>query len=173
MKNYIILFLFSTVMFSCKPTRNLQYLQTPSEYKYDVLGSYVNIKQDRAHAVRGEIITVTNDEMIVLVSIEGRSELITLERSNLSKFDLFICGSSESPGGIMTTSAVLPLYSIGHGYLAIYSLPINLATGFYMHKDVNTPYKIKYPEGINWANLHKFARFPQGIPEGVDINTIR
>jgi hypothetical protein len=34
-------------------------------------------------------------------------------------------------------------------------------------------YRVNYPKNVNWEDMSKFARFPQGIPDAVDVKSIK
>lgn len=67
----------------------------------------------------------------------------------------------------------MPITSIGHGFWGVITLPINISTAASMNSSSNSSaYRMKYPDNISWNEMSKFARFPQGIPENIDLNLI-
>jgi len=153
---------------ACKPAA---YLSKPQDYKFDVHGSYLQVKAEEYKVITGEIIVV-EDNSVTVLSVET-NELITFNKHQLSSFEVLVSATSDDPAGISGYGFVMGLLSIGHGYYGIISYPINFLSAVAIGVDVASPYVMKYPDSVDWKRLSKFARFPMGLPEGVDINTIR
>jgi len=170
MKNlkYFLIFLF--FVSACKVP---DYVPLPKDYKYNVKGSYVMIKTKDDKDIVGEIIVVNDKSISLLPTSSQFRKIITIVKRDDLEFDILLCSSSDEPEAITAWASALTLTSIGHGKFLVFSAPINIATGFGMAADVKSPYSVRYPKGIDWRRLHKFARYPQGLPEGVDLSMIR
>ena len=53
------------------------------------------------------------------------------------------------------------------------SLPINLMITIPIGiSAAHDTYKMNYPKNVSWNQMSKFARFPQGIPDHIDLDQI-
>jgi len=59
-----------------------------------------------------------------------------------------------------------------HGYYAGISFPIWLIVGI-SNAAAESSSGIIESSFINWTEFAKYARFPQGIPDGIDLNTLQ
>ena len=101
-------------------------------------------------------------------------EIRTVYRNQIKKANIIISGTSDKPKEISSWAAAINLGSIGHGYFAFISLPINIAIGASIgNSAAHGTYRMNYPKNILWENIYKFARFPQGIPDNIDERDIK
>ena len=163
--NAIILIL--SFLAACNSPR---YLAKPSQFKNHIKGMAIEIKKGRGQDfyLKGEIIEVTAEDLKVLPYVNA-SKVRVIPRATLKMADIIVATTSDNPTGISTWAALINLAVIGHGWFAGLTLPINvISTSIIGSTAAKSTYRIKYPEGISWEELHKFARFPQGLPEHID-----
>ena len=166
-KNTIILFIFSLLFSACK---TVNYIPKPADMKYYTKGMWIECNLKDNSQTSGELIAVERQKLYVL-DLNGALNLIN--RNSVSNATLKIALTSNSPEKLKV-APLIPLLSISHGLFLVFTLPINLAivVPTYASNKSGT-YIVKYPEATTWEKMSKFARFPQGIPKGVDLKSIK
>lgn len=164
------LILLTLIFTGCKSP---QYLTTPQDFNYNVKGLYFECEISGYKSVLGEIIEVS-PEYIKILPFESESSLLKIEKDRVVKGDILVALTSNNPKKIQTWSALVNFAPLGHGYFAVFTVPINLAATIPMsHTASKGAYRINYPDGIQWIELAKFARFPQGIPNHIKEKDIQ
>lgn len=114
--------------------------------------------------VRGELIAVSDDSVFVLTQAADfralpRSEVTqALVASYVSRYDLLAMWSTL---GTVAT--------ISHGWFAALSAPVWLIAGpIATASESRVPLEDVKPRRSSWADVSKYARFPQGMPPGLD-----
>jgi len=170
MKN-IASFLIITFLFCACTTPN--YLSSPKDFKYHVKGLFLEFKLDKKTKIIGEIIEVNSDYVIIL-PVDSHIGIQTIFKDRIEKADVIVSLTSDNPKKINTWAGLMPILSLGHGYWGVFTLPINLAVAVPMsNASMKGTYAIKYPDNISWDDMSKFARFPQGIPRNIKLESIR
>jgi len=183
---------FLLLLSSCYSTKHA-YLPIPKDLPTFVKGAYITLKNvkgeitiyqnddqakilnldinDSYKIIEGELLAVEKDTIYVLKTSNYESAkirdkiILKMNRENIDSGVIRISKAYNSPGW----AALFPLVSIGHGGWGIFTLPINIATAIDLGTATN---KVIFDESSSWNHLHKFSRYPQGIPKGVKINHI-
>ena len=167
MKNRFILLSITLVFLTCKSP---SYLSEPKNFQNNVNGLYFECQIEGKEKVIGEIIEVDPDALKLLL-ING--DLITLSKNQIETGDILVALTSDNPKKIKTWSTINNVLVLGHGFWAVLTLPVNLASTIPMSYSASKGvYRVNYPKNVYWENLSKFARFPQGIPAGIDLKSI-
>ena len=170
MKKYITFLSFILLLTSCKTA---DYLSKPKNFKEQVKGLYFECKVDGDLQIIGEIIEVdsTAIKILPLYTSEG---IITIAKDRIETADILVALTSDNPEKIKTWSSLINIASLGHGFFAVISLPINLASSISMNSSAaKGAYRVNYPKNVFWKDISKFARFPQGIPPTIEPNSIK
>ncbi len=148
-----------------------KYLSTPKDFQNNVKGLYFKCQYENKYSkITGEIIEVS-DNHIKLLPIQNATHMITIDKNAIDKAEIMVSLSVDNPDKINTWASLMNLTSIGHGFWGVFTLPVNVSvTAGINSKNV---YWMKYPEHVTWDQLHKFARFPQGIPKTIDETRIK
>ena len=167
MKNLLIIIISISFMWSCSTP---QYLSTPKDFKNNVNGLYLEYKLNKSQRREiAEIIEVKNN-YVKLLPVDNK-EIITIKRNDIKQAQVLVSLSANNQKQLNTWAGLLNLASLGHGVFMVFSLPINLITSTSNYS--KGIYRMKIPNDVVWHELHKFARFPQGIPENIDENLIK
>ena len=164
MKNKFYLFIILVIITSCSSPKHVL---TPNELKKNTKGLYSKITlKSTTNGVNGELIEVT-DKQITLLTKDG---ILSFKKENIKESIILVSLTVNNPRRINSWASLINLLSLGHGYWAVFSLPptIAITNGITSEK-----YIMNYPENVKWEQLHKFARFPQGIPKEIDRQSIR
>lgn len=145
------------------------YLPTPAETTSFVHGSRLIVRISEDKTIRGELIEV-NPNTLMLMENRQDTRVRTVPKDRIEWIYIMVAltyNERKTVESLTTLNSILPL---GHGLFGIATLPINWAVSANRR---NNFYRIRYPEGIAWDELHRFARFPQGLPPNVDPLQIR
>lgn len=163
-KNTFFLYIILIITASCSSPKHVL---TPNELKKDTKGLYSKITfKTSTNRVNGEIIEVS-DKHITLLTKDG---ILSFKKENIKESIILVSLTVNNPRRINSWASLINLLSLGHGYWAVFSLPptIAITSGITSEK-----YIMNYPKNVKWEELHKFARFPQGIPEQIEKQSIR
>ncbi len=170
MKKLLVFLMISLAFSACKPKAAMP---KPSEFAQYAKGTHAKIFYKETGAVIGEIIAINETQMVVIPKKSERGAAI-IPRDKIREVHLLVATSSDNPEGVSLWAALLNVLPASHGIFAIISIPFNLLTSIPVATDAaKSAYVIKYPAAIAWDEMHKFARFPQGIPETVPVDKLR
>lgn len=167
MKTNIVLYLLvTTILTNCySPT----YL--PSYKKIDInpFGSFIIVNKTNRQHVYGELIAVDSNRIILLADINKKC--LTINRNEIKYFSLQYAKIDNWTGPLFT------LLSLTHGVVIPITLPINIASTTsnpfkYTHYS-NDTFNKKSKRNISYDQLKMFARFPQGIPPGIKLESVQ
>jgi hypothetical protein len=170
MKNSIITYFTALLMlYSCSSPGYLQNKYKIPDYdKMDeaVFGSFIRIHLLTGYNVEGELIAIDNKQIIVLQ--EPARRCVQVSVSDVRKFTLHYARHKNYGWTIPVFAAA----SLFHGAFALISLPVNLITTISV--TVSAQKAFTYSEkDMSLNKLKMFARFPQGIPSGVELSQIK
>ncbi len=170
MKQLLILVTFSMTLGACKSPH---YLPKPMSFQYHTKGLFIECVLNLAPNVTGEIIAV-NSSYIDLLPLNAEDGVISVEKRSIKSARIRVALTSNNPEMFKIWAGTIFLSSIGHGGFAIFSIPINLAVALPVANNAaKSSFDVFYPKEISWEELSKFARFPQGIPETVNRQSIQ
>jgi hypothetical protein len=120
----------------------------------------------------GEIIAL-EDEGIYILTFGKEDELIFLNKDEIKKGRIYVALSSDKPESF-SAWALINVLPVAHGWFGIFTLPITAAASGSIITDAKKRgYRMRYPKEIDWNDLSKFARFPQGMPPNVKLEEIK
>jgi hypothetical protein len=130
-------------------------------------------KTVRNRFVNGEIIAVEKAGMYILT--QGKEDSLRyVEKLALKHARISIALMVDDPERIKRRSYLMGLIHFIHGWWNIFTFPLTGAPRqAIVGGAIKKGYFIKYPEAINWEELSKFARFPQGMPPNMDLKDIQ
>jgi hypothetical protein len=136
----------------------------------DGFGGWAGVWEGKGYSpdLEGELIAVSADSVFVLVgdSLVARS-LKAVRRVRVVGYD-------PKAGDLMNWTLAGTLSTASHGIVAILSAPAWLLVGSAVTSSAAHASEINVP-GYHrtWDDLKPFARFPQGIPPGLDRSALR
>jgi hypothetical protein len=143
-----------------------RWLPSPVEAQRDTFGSWVTVQGQpkTAPLVRGELIAIDTDTIHVLA--DGR--LVSLARAAVCCAELTAFRMDLSELQLWTVLGVVSTAS--HGVVLILTAPIWAIAGTLAASAASYAPRIISTDPLV---LQPFARFPQGIPPGLDRTTLR
>ncbi len=148
---------------SCTAKKGLGY----KEHQERVYGHVADVRHRFSWSEYGEMIALEGDSLILLT----RQGIVYLKKDEIKFLQAKVSATSSSTELTGAWGGLIWLWSFGHGMLASIALPIN-TVGALSVSPVNY-YEIRYPGTVSWEELKLYSRFPQGLPEGCDVNSLR
>jgi len=135
----------------------------------DAFGGWIAVEIGREKPptrVSGELIAVGTDTVLVFAG----DQLVGLPRAAITKATL---AGYDIEAEVLAQWATLgSLSTLSHGVGFIISLPVWLIAGVTSTSSAARAPLLEYPKR-SWAEIAAYARFPQGLPAGVDRSTLR
>ena len=164
-----IILLFAIVISSCKTPAYL-----PSSEMIDVnqSGSYIQVirrtvsSNEESAFINGELIAIDSNNLIVLS--EKTNECVIVPMDNVKQFELQYAKGKHYGW----TIPVFSLASFAHGMFGIFTIPLNLIVTTWVTASGESAFTYK-SKNITYDQLKMFARFPQGIPSNIDLESIK
>jgi len=145
-------------------------LPEPNEVGATKYGSIIRLQTAFGVTLQGELIAVT-DSSIFFLSKYGLTEMKPHEIRNP---ELRVSMTHSKLNTINIWGSINPLTTLAHGWFLIFTLPANLLVStITMSSAGRSYYYIPLLDYDLMQVLPKFARFPQGFPEGLDLRVIR
>jgi len=145
------------------------WLPKPSEAQSWAFGGWMSIEYSSGRGEKtsqGELIAI-QDENIYLLTAE---ELAVVPINNVHNSAIYVYKNSVDSVGIWALLGTLS--TISHGFYALISAPIWIISGSLNASGESKSGCLKYPDK-DWQEFRKFARFPQGIPQGLDLQALK
>lgn len=139
------------------------------QLQVDAYGGWLTLSlaDSTSKSISGELIAVSSDSVYILTNTSTISCSI---KEILSARLIFFNNQSDAFSGWTLGGSLL---TISNGVYSVFSLPLMLIAGISTSageaKRVNY---IDYPDKP-WSDLTKFARFPQGLSDNIDLTTLR
>lgn len=142
------------------------YLPKAGELNSNTHGAYVMVSHKKVGSVKGELIAVDDKEMIVLSDDKKKCNRLSL--AEIRRFKVVYA----EPRHYGWTIPVFTLATISHGAWAIFTMPFNLIYTISLTGSAENAFTYQ-KDDITYEKLRMFARFPQGIPSGIDLLQIK
>ncbi len=163
------LILLGGMMIGCVATPGPKgWLPSPKQALKDTYGAWIMVEYDSAGVstiAEGEFIAVDTTSIYIL-NETGMAIIPIIKTRQVT------IATYEESGVIRSWALLGTLSTASHGYYAGISFPIWLLVGISNSAAESSSGIIKSIIG-SWKEFAKYARFPQGMPEGIDIDTIR
>ena len=113
-------------------------------------------------ATGGELIAIQNDSVFLL-----SPETLSIIPTDFIEQTILVFHKNKTEGFALW-GGLGTLSTISHGWFLFLSAPLWIITGITATiTEAKRPNTLEYP-GSTWQEMNKFARFPQGIPEGLN-----
>ena len=142
-----------------------QYLPATRQLDINEYGSYITIILKSNSELYGELIAIDSQNLVFLP--EKGLKCVIVPLTNIDRFVLRYA-KPKHYGYSIPLGLVLPVI---HGFYSIFTLPLHLVVTIAVTVSGETAFKYN-SRNMNYNKLVMFARFPQGIPPGIDIASI-
>ena len=136
----------------------------------DAFGGWAAVWVDKSYrpAFEGELIAISADSVFVLVS----DSLVARSLKGVRR--VRVVGYDPKAVDLMNWTLAGTLSTASHGIVAILSAPVWLLVGSAVTSSAARSSEINVPGYYRtWDDLRPYARFPQGLPPGLDRTTLR
>ncbi len=144
------------------------WVPSSEEVQQDVYGAWTILEitpKSNKKPMEGELIAVQQGILYLL------NENI-LQEIPIKQIKKAILASFNARGGISMWATLGFVSTLSHGGWLIFSAPIWLISGIINSNAATTSGMLKF-DNYNLRDMKKYARFPQGIPEGLDIYSLK
>lgn len=148
------------------------YLPSSDNIGVNEFGAYIHLRSNLESIIDGELIAIDNKNIIVLC--QKTKKCVPIKLSEVKKFSLRYA-KPKNYGWTIPIVLILPAI---HGFYSLLTLPINLITtisvtagGYNAFKYTNKD--LAYNKELAFERLKMFARFPNGIPPNIDLDSIK
>lgn len=128
------------------------------------IGAWIVVTARTGFAVQGELISATPQYIHVLRLGEPTAPLVFVPTADVAHAEVY---TYESEGGLGAFGLLGTLSTISHGLFLIFTAPIWIISTSIAISVEESHVEIEYPEEP-LSEISKWARFPQGIPAGLD-----
>jgi hypothetical protein len=166
----IVLSISISFLLCCCATVRAPYGSVPKRLgiRTDAFGGWITLNLiSNAKTVEGELVAVSSDSVFVF---EGDT-LQTFPTLDITYARVVLYNNNSS--GYAGWTAIGSLATVLNGYYAVFTFPLFLITG--MATTIAESNRVNYFDfpSNEWEVLKKYARFPQGIPEGINTSDLR
>ncbi|GAB1371263.1 hypothetical protein MASR1M45_13250 [Candidatus Kapaibacterium sp.] len=171
MINKIILILALTMlMLSCFPTP--RYLPTNKDINLSPFGAYIELKTENGDVYKGELLSIDTNKIIIFRQTHSYYEvfdsIMVIPFDRYKKYKMRYAQNKS----YFWTIPLFTIFPLTHGWLLLLTVPTNWLFTIPITVAGENAYTYK-PNSMDVNNLSKFARYPQGIPENVELNSIK
>jgi len=146
-----------------------RWLEIPSVTQHEAYGAWARLETGTADMTHteGELIAVTTDSIFILDTLGFLSGFSAqdLRRVHLQSFD-------SRHGLVAFWTALGTLSTVSHGVVLIISAPVWIISGS-IASGAQSKTAHEYAVPSEWLALAKYARFPQGLPPGIDRSRLK
>lgn len=164
-KQHIFCFIMGALVSGCAVP---EYLPKADEIDIDYYGSYIKVTPNTGSFIEGELIAIDTTNLYVLSEADIDGQIKTINIHDVKNFRLMYA----KPKNYSWAIPVFTLATISHGYFAIFTAPINLIITTSVADGAWKSFQYS-EEDMTYEELKMFARFPQGIPDGIEVEDIK
>jgi hypothetical protein len=132
----------------------------------EAYGAWMTLTLDGS-VVSGELIAVDNDSIYVLP--ENGLQKFATSSVDTAKMVLY----RPDTGKYIAWTAVTSVATIANGAFLVITFPITVITGVVTSSVEGDRINFLDRATASWEEMSKFARFPQGLPPGIDLGSLR
>jgi hypothetical protein len=145
-----------------------EYVPRSEKYVESPYGARVNLHMKVGKKnLKGELISIDTEHVVVLE--EDSKKCYKLKTHEIKSIKLKYADNKHFYWYFSAVVAVLPFIN---GKYSLISVPVHVATTTAVAYSADKEFT-NYYKAINVNEISKFARFPQGLPEGLSIASIK
>ncbi len=168
-KGKLIIFILLIVIYNCCSTIKAPLGSVPNRKAIttDAYGGWLELRLNSSDdPVAGEFIAANEDSIYIMQS--GEVQIYAISDISFARVIIF----NTNRGAYVVWTVAGSLFTLSNGTLLIFTLPPVLVSGILTSvaeaKRINY---LDYPSN-SFKELSKYARFPQGMPEGIKTSDL-
>ena len=166
----VVSVLLPRVLFGCaSPRAPRGWLPDAGEAQKEAYGAWISVEYDNVSSEQvldGEFIAVGDDSIFVLT----RDRLIAVPVEEIKRGRLTTYDPNHGLLALWTVGGSISTPS--HGWFLVASLPVWIISGSIATVAQSYAPIEKFPAD-SWDDLRKYARFPDGLPEGLNRKALK
>jgi len=170
--------ILTLILSSCA---SIEYLPGTDEIDVNQHGSYIKVKNTAKKMIKGELIAVERTALLVLTDSNQNKKIVVIPLDMISSYKLRYANPKNYTWTmpVFTVATVIPFPDPAaggimpfHGYFALFTAPFNFLVTAIITADATS--KLQYTDqDMPYQKLKMFARYPQGLPPDIDIESIK
>ena len=144
------------------------YLPKSSKIDEGQYGSLINIRQKNGPSVQGELLAINGLQLIVLTEHKKTKKSVVVPVNQIDHFQL----RYAQPRHYGWTIPLFTGLTIFHGWFLGFTAPLNLVGTIIVTVSGEDAFMYNEKQ-LSYTDLKMFARFPQGIPPNIEIESIK
>lgn len=158
-------YIFLIAVFFLPSCKSASYLPKPTEIGTNTHGAYIQSDLFDGTNFSGELIAI--DDLYITVLSEKDLICKQYPTKEINRYSIRYA-QSKNYGWTIPVFSLLTLF---HGFYAVFTFPVNLITTIAVTVGAQEAFVYKRSQ-MPLEKLHMFARFPQGLPEGIALDEI-
>jgi hypothetical protein len=146
-----------------------RWLASPEQSQVQGYGGWATVTFDsnpKRAPIGGELISVAPDQLMILMP----SGVIEVSKTGTKR--VVVDGYEQDVRPVRRGWLIGSLASITHGYLAPVTVGLWSGAAQAALREAYSYARVTYP-GQPWQDLRRYARFPQGLPAGLDVRALQ
>lgn len=141
-------------------------LPQPTQIGSHPYGAIIELYYRSNEFLSGELIAVSDSNVIILS--DSYKSCMEIPKEQISTYEI----QFAQPKHYGLSMLLLPLSTISHGFFALVTFPINFVAATIITSTSEYKFTIR-DKNLKYDQLSMYARFPQGIPDGVRLTDIK
>ena len=144
------------------------WLPKPAEAQAAAYGGWIELRYKQATEQRadGELIAVSADSVWLL----DQDQALVIPTVSVERGKLTAYAAQKGPLALWTVLGTLS--TISNGWFLIFTAPMWIVGGSLSVGSESRAPERKSPQ-LSWEELAPYARFPQGMPEGIELSRLK
>lgn len=145
------------------------WLPSPSVVQHEGFGGWISVEYttgDLKSKADGELIAINSNQLFILTT----QELVSIPTNSITRMKLTAYNAQS--GRVAGWTILGTLSTLSHGAYLILSAPTWLIGGCIATSVKSHEPQVTHPPK-SLEEFRAYARFPQGVPEGIDMQSLR
>lgn len=152
------------------------WLPATDEYQVNVYGGWMTLvvlgnsteEQEEYFEYKGEFLSSDSDNVYLLAD-----SVYIVNKANIRSAILEL--TQKNTEAYAGWGAAFLLTPVINGRYSLFTGPLGIISGAAAASGeaARDRYASEHPDNMYWSIVQKFARFPQGLPEGIDLNKVK
>ena len=116
----------------------------------------------------GELIAIDSNGLYIMLNNDSIKGCVTIDKKLIVSYEI----QTAKPNSAVPAMVLLTLGSLSHGTAALFTLPLNVLIMGVTNDAIQDDNRLLDTQ-VEWKDLYKYTRFPQGFPLGLKLEEIK